>query len=493
MKRTATLTLVLVLVSAALSTGAGPNQGVVELLVTYQEYDPIMPWRKKQPQSRQGYGAVLPGGRILTTESLVRNHTFAEIRLAGTGRKIPVKVDISDWQVDLAVLRPRHPEALAGTVALEIAETVPRDEDLLIVQFDDTGQVQESRSQIVEVSVKPLPSPAAHSLLFTLLSDIQIKGNGAVVIYDGKLAGLVTRYNSGDRSADVLPYPLVRRFCEDTEQLPYKGFGVAGFSWAPLIDPVKRAFLGAEALNGGILVLSRVPGSGAAETLEEHDVIVEWDGFPIDERGYYEDPDFGTLSIPYLISGRRRPGEKAPVKVIRDGKVHEIGVRLTPYLDDSLLVPENITGEQEEYLVEGGIVLRELSGNYLRAYGSQWSRRVNPRLGHIYATRRLAPDHPGDRVVILSHVIPEQVNIGYQHLRDIPVTAVNGEPVRNMDDVFRIADRDGHVTGVSLQSIAVELALPSSEKIDDANQRIAQRYSISNLRHVKEPQQEEGQ
>jgi len=464
---------------------AQPEKSVVEILVTYQEYDTILPWRKTRPETRRGYGAVVSEGRILTTESLLRNHTLVEIRLPETGRKFPAEVTISDWQADLAVLRPRSPDALARMEALEIARTVPQDEELRVLQFDDTGRVQGSPAQVVEVSVKPLPSPAARSLMFTLHSDLQVKGNGAVIVHGDKLAGLVSRYQGGDRSADALPYPLLLRFIEDADESPYEGFGFAGFSWSPLIDPVKRAFLGADKLEGGILVLSSVPGTGAASVLSKNDVIVEWDGFAIDERGYYEDPDFGTLSIPYLISGRRRPGEDVAVKVVREGQVQDLRVSLSPYRDSSLLVPENVTGAQAEYLIEGGLVLRELTGNYLRRYGSQWMHRANARLGHIYLTRRMAPDRPGDRIVILSRVIPEQVNIGYQHLRDLPVTAVNGEPVRNMADVFRIADRDGHVTRVSLQSVGVDIVIPSGPELEKANLRVAQRYRIPALRHAK--------
>lgn len=485
MKRLAVLIILFMAAGHLVSSDAGPEKSVVEVLVTYQEFDPLLPWRKNQPDTREGYGAVVGGGRILTTESLVRNHTLVEIRLPETGRKFPADVMISDWQADLAVLRPRVPDSLGGMDALDIADTVPRDDGLRVFQFDDTGRVRGSPAQVIEVSVKPLPSPAARSLMFTLHSDLEVKANGAVVVHGGKLAGIVSRYQGGDRSADALPVPVLRRFLEDADDPPYRGFGFAGFSWSPLIDPAKRAYLGADKLQGGILVLSCVPGSGAADVLADNDVIVAWDGFAIDERGYYEDPDFGTLSIPYLISGRRRPGEEVPVKVVREGEVQELRVPLTPYLDSGLLVPENVTGAQAEYLVEGGLVLRELSGNYLRAYGSQWMSRANPRLAHIYLTRRMAPDRAGDRIVILSRVIPEQVNIGYQHLYDLPVKAVNEEPVRNMADVFRIADRDGHVTRLSLQSIEVDLVIPSGPELEEANLRVARSYRIPALRHAK--------
>ena len=74
-------------------------------------------------------------------------------------------------------------------------------------------------------------------------------------------------------------------------------------------------------------------------------------------------------------------------------------------------------------------------------------------------------------------------NIG-RLLRDIDSDLrhhLNGERVNNMTDVFRIADRDGHVTRFSLMSMGVEIVL-DGEMLPEANARLAALYGLPDLR-----------
>ena len=61
----------------------------------------------------------------------------------------------------------------------------------------------------------------------------------------------------------MIPYPIISRFLRDAAKQPYTGSAIAGFAWKPLVDPVKRAYLGLGERTGGILVISCLTGSGA--------------------------------------------------------------------------------------------------------------------------------------------------------------------------------------------------------------------------------------
>jgi S1-C subfamily serine protease len=276
----------------------------------------------------------------------------------------------------------------------------------------------------------------------------------------------------------MLPACLLRRFHEDVKQSPYEGFASAGFLWKDLVDPAKRAWLGVTDPGRGVQVLACVPGSGAADALRPGDVVLRWDSFDVDNLGFYEDPDFGRLALSYLVLGRRRPGDAVPCVIVRDKRRIETQVKLGRWSDGDALIPENVEGARAAYLVEGGLILQELSGKYLKAYGGRWEQRVDPRLSHAYTTSRLAPEKPGDRIVVLSGVLPDTANIGYEGFRDAVVTAVNGQPVRNLADVFRAVDRDGCVYRVSLQSVGTDLVLDRAS-LEEANARLARQYRIT--------------
>jgi hypothetical protein len=83
--------------------------------------------------------------------------------------------------------------------------------------------------------------------------------------------------------------------------------------------------------------------------------------------------------------------------------------------------------------------------------------------------------------VVLAAVFPDPINVGYQDFRDAPIASVNGEPIRNMDDVLRVADRDGAVTRVRLRAFDVDLVL-DRDALPAADARIARAYRIPSLR-----------
>lgn len=483
-----TLLTTFILLLASLSAMAQPQdpyaQSIVQVFSTYQEYDPFQPWQKRNPGLKVGYGVAVAPDEILTTENLVRNATLVELRRAGSGEKIMATVVLSDEQANLALLKIPDGGKTRNFSPVQPADSLSRTGDVTILQFDETANVQRSKAQVVQVSIKSLPMAPYPTLAFTILTDVNINGEGASALRDGKLAGLVMSYDRGTRTGSMLPYVTLKRFLVDAHRSPYKGFAAAGFIWTSLLDPAKRKYHKVDNNDNGIIVLECLPGSGASESLCRNDVILEWDGYSIDNLGFYEDPDFGRLALPYLIMGRRSPGDSVPLAIIRNGIKTNITVKLTRRIDAEALVPENVTHERDEYLVEGGFIIRELTGSYIQAAGQDWQRNVDPRLVNIYLTRRFMPEKPGDRVVLLASVMPDPINIGYQHFRDEVITAVNGHRVKNLADVFKIVEKDGHIERVSIQSMDVDLVLDQT-MLTDSNDALAALYRIPKLRYKR--------
>jgi S1-C subfamily serine protease len=454
---------------------------VLAVEATCQTYDTFQPWQKDRPALRRGYAVAIGPRHLVTTESLVRNHTLVELRRADSGARIPATVELADYQVNLALLSV---DAAAGAPRLKplaFAPSLARRPALQILQFDESSQVQRGDARLVRAAMQRLPNSPHLALNFVLLTDLNVNGEGAPVVEDGRIAAMVGAYDRGARTAAALPFPVLTRFAELAAQASYPGFAVAGFQWTPLVDPAKRAYLGVTAPERGVLVLGCLTGTGAAETLRPGDAILSWDGVSVDSMGFYDDPRFGRLSFPYLIQGQRRPDDQVRVRTVREGRETNLVLRLSAYRDENALVPENVVGAPEPYLVVGGLLIRELTGAYLRAHGNDWSRRVDSRLTHLYLTRKTEPEQPGDRVVLLAAVLPDALNVGYQNFRNEIVTRVNGQPVRNLRDVFRIEKDDGALRSFSLQGMGVDLVL-DPKRIPEADARIAAAYNITALR-----------
>lgn len=469
---------------AAAAAGADAGPSVLQVLVTYQEHDPFLPWQMRQPAMRAGYGIAVDAHHVITTENLVRNHRLVQLRQPRTGDRVTATVEMSDWQVGLAYLKIED-GALENLRVPDLCTNLAAGVAVDIVQFDDTSGLQTSAAHITQVKVSNLPQTPASSLVFVLLVDQNVNGEGAAVMHDGCLAGLVLGFDRNTRQASVLPYPVITDFLSDLRKDPYPGVASSGFSWKPLIDPSTRRYLGVQDREGGILVLATLPGSGAAEVLRARDVIVEWDGYPVDNLGYYEDREFGRLTFIHRIRSRRNPGDTVPVKVVRDREERVVNVRLTRHSDDAALIPENVTGDKPEYLFEGGLILRELDGNYLRAAGPDWQQKTDERLLHLYLTRRFSPQKPDERIVLLAGVLADPINAGYQEFADEIVTAVNGRPVSSMKDVFRIFERDGSIERVTLRGEGVDIVL-SRQGLEAANRRLCATYGARRRWHKRE-------
>jgi hypothetical protein len=64
-------------------------------------------------------------------------------------------------------------------------------------------------------------------------------------------------------------------------------------------------------------------------------------------------------------------------------------------------------------------------------------RRGPTRLLVAYDREGAAPTPEAPRIVLLSSVLPDPCNLGYQDLRDLIVASVNGVPIGRLEDLRR--------------------------------------------------------
>ena len=465
----------------AAETPATPRVQVVDILVTCQSYDEHMPWRLSRPQFRQGYGVVVGEGRVLTTEELVRQATLVELRQPGRATKYPAQVRQADPQLSAALLEVSDAAFRRDLAPVTLATNVVRGSQTRIVQYDDSGLRQEGAGRIVEIGVESLPSAPAAVLTLRVLSDLRVQNHGAPVYSeDGQLAGIMMRYDAQHQTGFVLPAPVLARFLQAAAAPVYVAPPGGGFSCIPLVDAIKRRYFGLTNEVGGVQITDILTNSTVCGVLQPNDVLLRWDGFAIDDQGYYADPEYGRTRLSHAIEGRRSTGEPVPIEFMRNGEHRQAVVTLRPESDADALIPENTTGLPPDYLVENGLVIRELSGRYLHSGGRSVSSG-NLRLSHIYLSRAGQPEQAGDRVVILTGVLPDPVNVGYQELHDEVIAEINGEAVHNLRDVFHILDCDHGIARVALLGHGVDVQLDTAQRAA-VNARIAKAYRIPELR-----------
>ncbi|NBV86979.1 MAG: PDZ domain-containing protein [Verrucomicrobia bacterium] len=245
------------------------------------------------------------------------------------------------------------------------------------------------------------------------------------LLKDGGLAGLMLRYDPQSGLLDFIPAAVIEHFIKDSLKTPYEGFPRMGCSFAVTRDPQLRRFLELNGHKGGVLITQTLPNGPAAKAgLQKGDVLLEIAGNPIDSDGNYRDEDYGRISLGHLVSTKHYEGQMLKVRVLRSGKSFDLEVPVAHRRPEQYLSEPYIIDRAPPFYILGGLVLEELSRQYLKEFGGDWIRKAPLELVNMDRTQGEGPEDKRKRVVILTRVLPSDLTVGYEDLRHLVVTSV---------------------------------------------------------------------
>jgi hypothetical protein len=408
--------------------------GIVSVRVTGQDWNWRAPWEKQAPWTRTVTGLVVPGRKILVASTAFGNHLLVEAQKLGTDTRFESRVELVDQEGPLALVAVDDPAFWEGLEPLPLAERAPGEDDVTILRWQRSGLLDAFSGTVRQVRSGRHGLSQTSLLTLEIGADTDGLGESEVVVAGGRVAGLVTG-RSGDAYA-VLAAPVLSQFLDGAAKGDWRSFARAGIAWQDLTNPALRESLGLRPGETGIR-LTRVAAHGSAGgVLEPGDIVLEIGGARLDPTGYYQHPLYGRMLFALLFSDGRQPGDTLPVKALRGGERLDLQLPLRAMRPDQDRVPPYVFGRRPDYVIAGGFVFQELTRPYLGAWGD-WARRAPPRL--LVAIDR-EPEGGGaepERIVLLSSVLPDTANLGYQELRDLIVAHVNGQPVRSLADVRR--------------------------------------------------------
>jgi hypothetical protein len=257
----------------------------------------------------------------------------------------------------------------------------------------------------------------------------------------------------------------------------YRGLGYFDFTWTRAENPTTLKYLNLPGPPRGVIIteVEKVPGK--TSLLKPRDLILKVDGFEIDIEGDYNDPLYGNLSLENLATRNKWAGDTVRLTIWRDGKQMELDYQLPKSDYAAKLVPQAIFDQEPEYYLIGGLLFQPLSEPYLRSWGPDWRRAVPFRLS--YQTHRgRTPERSS--LIILSQVLPDPYNLGYNDHRYLAVDKVNGQNIGKLTDLADALKKpiNGfHVIefqkGDSLRRIVLD-----AEEAEAATRRILERFGI---------------
>jgi hypothetical protein len=202
-------------------------------------------------------------------------------------------------------------------------------------------------------------------------------------------------------------------------------------------DPQLRRYVGlTQSTAGGVYVTDLFEGGPAEKAgLQKGDIITDIDGQPIDPDGNYADRQYGKISLTHLLATRHFDGDVIKFTVFRKGEIKMLDVKIAHRALDQYVIEPYVIDRPPRFYVVGGLVLQELSRQYLKEWGADWLKKAPEELVFFDRYQTELFKQGPRKLVILSSVLPSPATIGYEDLHQLIVTKINGHTLQSLGDV----------------------------------------------------------
>ena len=453
-----------------------PETSLVEIEVTKKVYDYQMPWIIRNDQVRKN-GILIGPHRILTTADGLSGQYLCRIKKGGESRQYTAQLVWIDYYANVAVLDVAEPAFWAGMQPVSLAQTIPQSGELQIYRWR-AGRIEERAAEIIRLFSGTSKMSYVRHLVLAASSTIESAGWSEVVFDGDHLVGLTA--SAAEDKLRILPAEFIAKVIELRGREDNPGLGYFDFDYISGKNPALLASKGLDQRDVGVVVTEVGTQGLVDEVLQIGDIILEVDGFPIDSEGKYVDPDYGRLALSSLATRGHGASESIPFQVWRAGKAQRVDYTLPRADFDQDLIPEQRYDQPPEYLVAGGLVFQPLNGPLLQALGKN-----KPPLIDYYSQQKTVGDRDG--LVVLSGVLPDDYNIGYEDLHYVLVDEINGQAINSLNDVAAAlkAPADEFHRIRFMPEEGVQHIVLDAPAMQSATARILQNYRIPSESQLK--------
>jgi S1-C subfamily serine protease len=416
---------------------------VVKIFSTAQKPDYSIPWQTSDILIATGSGAVIGDNLILTAAHVISSATYIQIQKISEPNKCSARVVNVCHDSDLALLESTDPNFLAGITPIEVGALPKLRDRVNVCGFPVGGEELSITEGIVSRIEVQVYSHSRKALLAAQVDAAINSGNsgGPVLSREGKLIGIAFQsLSSAENTGYMVPFPIINHFLEGNKRFGrnYQAFPDLGISVEVMQNPILRKRVKMQEQHSGVLVTKVFAKNSAWGHLKEGDVILEIDGYSVENNGtikYYHGirMDATVLVMEHFV------GDMISMKILRDGGEQTISFPLKPLKD---LIPLFKFDVHPRYFIYCGLVFQPVSLDLLHAlYTSNWYSRAPSELAYLFdesGKRRLEFI---DEVVVLSMVLVNDLNISYDDFVGGVIEEVNGEAVVSLADLAEKVER----------------------------------------------------
>ncbi len=428
------------------------------------------PWKTNVQENSTGTGVVIKNNYILTNAHNIAYATYITVAKEKDGMPVSANVVAVNHQCDLALLEVADKSFFKDITPFDIGQTPPVQSEILVVGYPVGGSGISITQGIISRIEKMHYAQSFYNRYLAVQLDAAINpGNsGGPAIFNNKVVGIIFQLRKGNSLGYMIHTDVIKHFLEDVKDGKVSGFGMLGLELGALENPDMRRFLNMQKHQSGIIVLNVRKSSNITPKLQRNDVITEIDGFKIlnngniiNERG--ENVEYST------IIDRKQMGEKINLKVLRQGK--EIDVVAEPTKSWLKVDPPNYD-KNISYFTIGGLVFTPLSISYLKEITTDSSTPDELTI-HLYKEF----DSIDEEFIVLTQVLGDEVNLGYQDNECSILEKVNGKKIKNIKELVQVVDsqKEGFVIFEFQDNNQIIMDITNMRK---AWQRISKNYKI---------------
>ncbi|KAL1542676.1 Protease Do-like 2, chloroplastic [Salvia divinorum] len=409
---------------------------VVKVYCTHTEPDYSLPWQKQKQYTSTGSAFMIGDGKLLTNAHCVEYNTQVKVKRRGDDTKYIAKVLTRGVECDLALLFVESKEFWEGTEPLQFGRLPNLQDSVTVVGYPLGGEtISVSKGVVSRIEVTSYAHGSSDLLGIQIDAAINPGNSGGPAFNDlGECIGVafqVYRSDEVENIGYVIPTTVVSHFLEDYERNgKYTGFPCLGVLLQKLENPALRACLNVPS-NEGVLVRKVEPTSHASHVLKEGDVIVSFNNVRVGCEGTVPFRPSERIAFRYLIS-QKFTGDVAELGIIRGGQSMQVQVTLDTRVH---LVPYHIEGDQPSYLIIAGLVFTPLSEPLI---AEECEDSIGLKL--LTKARYSMPRFRGEQIVILSQVLANDENIGYEDMSNEQVLKLNGTWIKNIHHLTHLVD-----------------------------------------------------
>ncbi|KAK9733615.1 hypothetical protein RND81_04G078900 [Saponaria officinalis] len=415
---------------------AGFLNAVVKVYCTHTAPDYSLPWQKQRQYTSTGSAFMIGDGKLLTNAHCVEHDTQVKVKRRGDDTKYVAKVLARGIDCDVALLSVENEEFWKGAEPLRIGRLPRLQDSVTVVGYPLGGDtISVTKGVVSRIEVTSYAHGSSDLLGIQIDAAINPGNSGGPAFNDqGECIGIafqVLRSDDTENIGYVIPTTVVSHFLTDYERNgKYTGFPCLGVLMQKLENPALRSCLKVPT-NEGVLIRRVEPTSDAHSVLKEGDVIVSFDGVRVGCEGTVPFRSTERIAFRYLIS-QKFSGDSVELGIIRNGTLMKIQTVLNPRVH---LVPYHIEGDQPSYLIVAGLVFTPLSEPLIE---EECEDTMGLKL--LTKARYSLARFKGEQIVILSQVLANEVNIGYEDMGNQQVLKLNGKRIRNIHHLAHLVD-----------------------------------------------------